>query len=570
MAVEIVIPMLGVTVEQGTVVQWLKKPGEKVAKGEILFVVETEKVTTEVESPATGILGPILVPDGQEVPILTVVSHILEEGESADEIPQPQEQPAPAAQQADSGQIAQAERPVQPVQAAPQQGVTEVVLPMLGVTVEKGTITQWLFKEGDTVVQGQSLFVVETEKVTTEVEAPVSGVLAKILFGEGVEADLLTVVAYITDPGVDPGIIGSAAAPASAPAQAAQPAAPPVPQAKPSVSASGIIRAVPAARKLANEKGLALESVSPTGPTGEILYKDVQNALSAQPKASSLAKFEAAASGVNLADVQGTGVRGRIMREDVRGAAQASCPQTAAVQESGSPKIVPMDNMRKVIARRMCESKFSAPHIYFFMDVCLNPLLTFRKQILTQFEESSGIRISVNDFMLKAVALCLRDFPELNASCMGEGSGDSVRYNTQINVGLAVALPGGLIVPALLDVDKAGLADVARQRSDLVARARAGKLTVDEMTRGTFTISSLAQSGVRQFTAIINPPQSAILSVPATRQELYLDEGQVKQRNVTTLGLSVDHRIVDGSMASDFLQRLKDKLENPAFTFLNI
>ncbi len=270
---------------------------------------------------------------------------------------------------------------------------------------------------------------------------------------------------------------------------------------------------------------------------------------------------------MNLAEVRGSGVRGRIMRDDVRGARRPESPDQAATDGDG---IVPMDNMRKVVARRMCESKFSAPHIYFFMDVRLDPLLAFRRRVLTRFEKSVGVRISVNDFLIKAAALCLREFPEVNASCEGGGSGDAVRYNGRVNVGLAVALPSGLIVPALADVDEAGLGDVARQRSDLVARARDGKLTMGEMTRGTFTISSLARSGVRQFTAILNPPQAGILSVPATREELYLEDGEAKARKVATLGLSVDHRIVDGAMAADFLDSLKDKLENPAFTFMNI
>ncbi|WP_051261072.1 2-oxo acid dehydrogenase subunit E2 [Desulfovibrio inopinatus] len=565
MAVEIVIPMLGVTVEHGTVVQWLKQEGDSIEKGEILFVVETEKVTTEVESPASGILGPILIPEGKEVPILTVVSHVLEAGESSPATPVASAQettPAPVSETPSTTQE----------QVVPAQGVTEVVLPMLGVTVEKGMITQWLHHEGDTVQQGEPLFIVETEKVTTEVEAPASGVLAKILYGEGVEADLLTVVAYIAEPGTDFSGLGDIT-PSSATQGDENVTAPcTVQHSTPNVSDSGIVRAVPAARQLAKDKCIALETVSPTGPTGEILYKDVQAAIAQQPKASSLAKVEAAAQNVNLAEVQGTGVRGRIMRADVQNAVQAetSHAQTAVPTASNGSNVVPMNTMRKVIARRMCESKFGAPHIYFFMDICLDSLLTFRKQVLAQFELDTGVRISINDFLLKAVALCLREFPEINASYEGGGAGEAIRYNERINVGMAVALPGGLIVPALADVDTAGLAEVAQQRSDLVARARDGKLTIDEMTRGTFTVSSLAQTGVRQFTAILNPPQSGILSVPATREELYLEDGQVKQHKVTTLGLSVDHRIVDGSMAADFLKSLKIKLENPAFTFLKI
>ncbi len=258
--------------------------------------------------------------------------------------------------------------------------------------------------------------------------------------------------------------------------------------------------------------------------------------------------------------MEGSGVRGRIMRADV--AARVERPGGAAGREFGSK--IPMSTVRKVIARRMSESAFTAPHIYFFTEVWMDPLLEFRAKIVAEFEKHFAMRPSVNDFLIKAVALNIVDFPMLNAQIKGE----EIHIMPEINIGLAVAVDEGLIVPAIAQADRAGLVEIIRQRTDLVARARKGRLTLAEMERGTFTISSLAQYDITHFTAILNPPQSGILSVGKTDEKLVLVDGQVKVKRITMLGLSVDHRIIDGAVAADFLQNLKGKLETPAFHFL--
>jgi pyruvate dehydrogenase E2 component (dihydrolipoamide acetyltransferase) len=441
--------------------------------------------------------------------------------------------------------------------------VTEVVIPMLGVTVEKGKIIEWLKDEGDSVVRGESIFIVEADKVTTEVESPATGVLAKILIPVGEEVPVLTVVGLITEPGekipadyplkpTSVAAVEAAARPASAVAETAPPTAP---------ALGGPIPIMPAARKLAGEKGLNIETLTPTGPDGVILLRDVE-AASAAPaaKISSLAQRLAAKEGVSLEGIEGSGVRGRIMRKDVESA-------WVEARRPGLGKVIPMATMRQVIARRMSESAFSAPHIYFFTEVGLDPLLNFRHEILPEFEKEFGLRLSINDLLIKAVALNILDFPILN----GRVQGEEVHIAADVNICLAVALDDGLIVPAIANADSAGLVDIIRQRQDLVKRARAGKLTIEELERGTFTISSLAQYDITYFTAILNPPQSGILTLGKTRDELYLnDEGAVKQRKIATFGLSVDHRIIDGAVAADFLQHLKYKLERPAFTFLSL
>jgi len=437
---------------------------------------------------------------------------------------------------------------------------TEVVLPMLGITVEKGKIVEWLKREGDSVQKGEIIFIVETDKVATEVESPASGILAKIVIPVNQEVPVLTVVGVITEPGEKLSETYEVA-PAAEPAPAAaleRPTAYALRETLPPPQPSGPARVMPAGRKLARDQGIDLSAVTGTGPDGVILLRDVRAAVSgAGMKASTLARRLAEKEGTPLAGIAGTGVRGRVMVSDVE----------RAVADARSPdfgKVIPMDNIRRVIARRMSESAFTAPHIYFFADVAMDPLLGFRKQVSEDFEKKFGLRPSVNDFLIKAVALNILDFPIMNAQARGQ----EIHVQPEINVGLAVAMDNGLMVPAIAQADRAGLADIARQRMDLVRRARAGKLTADEMGRGTFTISSLAQYDIVCFTAILNPPQSGILSIGKTREELYLDKGEVKARTIATFGLSVDHRIIDGAVAADFLQNLKWKLERPAFTFL--
>jgi pyruvate dehydrogenase E2 component (dihydrolipoamide acetyltransferase) len=440
--------------------------------------------------------------------------------------------------------------------------VTEVVIPMLGVTVEKGKIVEWLKNEGDSVVRGESIFIVEADKVTTEVESPATGILAKILIPVEEEVPVLTVVGLITEPGEeipDDYPIKPVSVPA---AEAARPIPAAVETTSPTAPAfSGPIPIVPAARKLAREKGLSIETLTPTGPDGVILLRDVETAAAAPAaKISSLAQRLAAKKGVSLDGIEGSGVRGRIMRRDVENA-------WVEAKRPGLGKVIPMASMRQVIARRMTQSAFSAPHIYFFTEIGLDPLLDFRHEILPEFEKEFGLRLSINDRLIKAVALNILDFPILNAQVTGQ----EIHIPAQVNICLAVALDDGLIVPAIANADRVGLVDIIRQRMDLVKRAYAGKLTIEELERGTFTISSLAQYDITHFTAILNPPQSGILTLGKTRDELYLnDEGAVKIRKIATFGLAVDHRIIDGAVAADFLQNLKHKLERPIFTFLSL
>lgn len=335
------------------------------------------------------------------------------------------------------------------------------------------------------------------------------------------------------------------------------------------VSRSRGVRAMPAARFLARSLGVDLREVRGSGPEGVILKRDLAaladrprtaaSPAGPQPYASSLARRLAEQKGVSLEGLQGSGPRGRIGKDDVLAAAHAPAAAGPALGES-----IPASNMRKTIARRLSGSAFTAPHVYFFSEVAMDRLLELQGELKPELEERHGVRLSVNDLLIKGVALTLREFPYLNASFDGE----QISIWSEINVGLAVALAEGLIVPAIARADSAPLWEIAAQRSDLVERARARRLEAHEIERGTFTISSVAQYEVSHFTAIINPPQSAILSVGKTREVPVLENGMLRAARVANLGLSVDHRIIDGAVAAQFLTALKRRLENPSLMFI--
>ena len=457
----------------------------------------------------------------------------------------------------------------------------EVVLPALGLTVEKGTILKWMKEEGDDVNKGESLYEVEADKVTTEVESPSSGILRKILVPEGVEVPILTVVAVITDQAeslpekyLTMGV--------SKPEEKEEIAFSPQVQEVPGLVSPGPagIKALPAARLLAKERGVDLSLIKGSGPGGTILLNDVEafSAKGSKPGPEVLvppaAGKPAEREGIPLDSEQESGISGRVMNADVIEAKAGIKPSEiepapARIQPVPFSKyqlgqVIRMNSVRKVTARRMTQSKFTAPHIYFFNDVDMEKLLALRQEIVDDLEKKEGIRVSINDFLIKAVALTLREYPIINSMV----SGEEIQIFSEINVGLAVATEDGLIVPAIPKADQLGLGEIARYRADLVERARKAKLTIEEMERGTFTISSLAQFDITFFTAILNPPQSGILTLGKVEERPVVKNGQVVILRMMRQGLSVDHRIIDGAVAAQFLQSLKNKLEKPSYTFM--
>jgi len=443
----------------------------------------------------------------------------------------------------------------------------EVIIPAMGLTVEKGTILEWLKSEGDKVEKGEPILEVQADKGATEVESPASGILRKILIPKGIEVPIFTVVGVITavDEELPEKYLVEKPAPAAVPE-------PPVPveaveaverPLEPVKREPGEVKAAPAVRKLASEHDIDLSLIAGSGPEGTILKRDVEDYVARvlagekeRVKASPIARKLAQRGGIELTAVTGSGVGGRIMKKDVLAAGAEKEVEEKPIFKFG--ETVPMTKMRRVIAQRMTAS-FTAPHIYFFNEVNMQKLLKLRNDILPDFEKRFNIRISVNDFLIKVVALTIRDYPILNATV----ADDQIKIFPEINVGLAVALDEGLIVPAIPNADKMGLEEIAVTREDLTNKARAGKLTVEEIGRGTFTVSSLAQYDITFFAAILNPPQSGILSVGKTEEKPIAIDGEVVIRPMMNIGLSADHRIVDGQVAAAFLREIKEKLENP-------
>ncbi len=399
----------------------------------------------------------------------------------------------------------------------------EVIVPALGEVVEEVVILRWLKSEGERVQKGEPLFEVESEKVTTEIPSPGAGILGKILFPKGSRVPVTKVVAVLLAEGET--LPGDYKGPAGAPAAAQIPSA----AAGPAATAAERIRVAPVAKKMAEKEGIDLSKVTPTGPHGTIMKKDVEDYLAM-----------------------------------IRSSKEAPKAAPAALAAAPGGRTVPLTMMRETIAKRMAKSSSTVPHIYLFCEIGMDALLGMRETLKATHKESTPYPISINDFILKAVAVTLREFPYLNAQYK-EGS---IRFSEEVNVGLAVAIDEGLTVPAIPAADRLGLREIARLRTDLVERARQGKLQKTEIERGTFTVTSLASFGVTYFTAIINPPQSGILSIGTTQEKLVLKEGKVEVLRFAVFGLSIDHRAADGAYGAAFLDALKKKLENPVSTFL--
>jgi pyruvate dehydrogenase E2 component (dihydrolipoamide acetyltransferase) len=403
----------------------------------------------------------------------------------------------------------------------------EVIVPALGEVVEEVVILRWLKAEGERVRKGEPLFEVESEKVTTEIPSPGDGILGKILFPEGSRVKVTKVAAVLLSEGE---ALPSAFQVSQPPAAAA---VAPSGVGGPSPKGEEKIRVAPVARKMAEKEGVDLSKVKPTGPHGTIMKKDVEDYLAQMRR-----QKEAAPS-----------------------------PPPAPIFSPAAPaggRTVPLTMMRETIAKRMAKSASTVPHIYLFSEIEMDALLQMREMLKASHKESTPFPISINDFILKATAMTLREFPYLNAQYQD----GSIRLIEEINIGLAVALEEGLTVPAISSTDRLGLREIAQQRMDLVERARQGKLQKAEIERGTFTVTSLASFGICYFTAIINPPQSGILSIGMTQEKLVMKEGKIEVCRFAVFGLSVDHRVADGAYGAAFLEALKKKLENPLIAFL--
>lgn len=431
----------------------------------------------------------------------------------------------------------------------------EVLMPALSPTMTEGTLARWLKKEGDAVKSGDVIAEIETDKATMEVEAVDEGKLGRILVPGGTAGVKVNApIAVILGEGEDVSMIKAP------PASAA-----PLPNPPPPGSSSEAV-----ARFGAGEGTKKAVAASPSpASAGEGRGGGAAATATQRIAATPLARRLAAEKSLNLSALQGSGPYGRIIKRDIDNARTTSAAPVATVANSGGPVVtnplgqaftaLPNNNIKKVTARRLLESKQTIPHFYLSVDCRIDQLLAMRKRI-----NETGVKVSVNDFVIRAVALSLREIPAANASW----TDDAVLQFTDVDVSVAVATPNGLITPIVKKADGKGLAAISAEMKDLAERARLGKLKPEEFMGGGFTISNLGMFGIKEFAAIINPPQSCILAVGAGDQRPVVVDGRIEIATVMTCTLSVDHRSVDGAVGAQFLGAFKKRIEDPALMLL--
>lgn len=444
-----------------------------------------------------------------------------------------------------------------------------IIMPKQGLLMEEGTITKWLAKEGEQTTEGAPLFEMETDKLTITMDSTATGTVLKILHPEGNTVPITQPIAIVGEPGEDiSGLLGDAPAatpraaekPRASAAEAA-PAAAPVPAVEHAPGER--VFSSPRARLRAEENGVDIAAVPGSGPDGLVVERDVQNYIANQPAVTPLAANQARIQGIDLSGLTGTGPNGKITTEDLHIASAAVEPAPAAEPIPGQltrgTRTEAMSGMRKVISRNMLTSKSTNAQTNHRMVVDMTAAVALRRQY-----KALGIKISYNDIIVRACAKALQDFPIVNASV----DGSDIVYHDYVNIGTAVSVPGGLIVPVIRDADIIGLTGIAAKSAELIEKAREGRLTEADYHGGTFTVSSLGMFDLDDFVAIINPPESAILAVGKIAKTPVVvtdDEGedQVVIKSMCALCLSYDHRIIDGAEAAKFLQKLKSYLQNP-------
>ncbi len=530
MPTEVVMPQMGESITEGTITKWLKKPGDTVQRDEPLFEISTDKVDAEIPSPSAGTLKEIRIAEGATVQINTVVATIEEGGSGAGnpsaDTATPSAVDAPAATQGNpaAADVAAAGTKI-------ESGVgTEVLMPQMGESITEGTITKWLKKVGDTVQRDEPIFEISTDKVDAEIPSPVAGTLTEIKVGEGQTVTINTVVAVIGGGAAKAARAPAAAAPAPA---ASAPAATPAPAA----AAGDHPRSSPLVRKIARENEVDLTQVAGTGSAGRITKSDILGHLEGGAK-------PAAAAPAAPAPV----------------AAKPAAPAPAQPQPG---ELVPMTKMRSIIAQRMVESKRTSPHVHTVFKVDMTRIVKLREKEKSKYEQRNGVKLTYMPFITRAAIVALRKHPIVNASIEGE----AVRYNKNINIGIAVALDWGLIVPVLKQTEEKNFLGIARGIVDVADRARGKKLAPDEISGGTFTLTNSGIFGEQFGTPIINQPQSAILGIGGLNKEAEVitdKEGNdfIAIRSIQRFALGFDHRIVDGADAGKFMSDFKAYLEN--------
>ena len=537
MAILVNMPRLSDTMEEGVVAKWLKQVGDKIEEGDILAEIETDKATMEFESFNEGTLLHIGVQEGETSPVDVLLAIIGEEGEDISEILNG----AAATSQEVTSEDTTKEISKEQSDTAIPEGVQVISMPRLSDTMEEGTVASWLKNIGDKIEEGDILAEIETDKATMEFESFYEGVLLYIGVGEGESAKVDSLLTIIGPEGTDVSALVTA-------------------HKEGTISSDTIETTTEASTTETVQIEEQTAEVSKSNNTGGRIF------------ASPLAKKIAKDKGINLADVKGSGENGRIVKKDVENYTPA--PAAAAVEatptqttQTATPlatytpvgeesyEEVKNSQMRKVIAKRLGESKFTAPHYYLTIELDMDSAIASRKTI----NALPDTKVSFNDMIVKACAMALKKHPQVNTSW----NGDTTRYNHHIHVGVAVAVDDGLLVPVLKFTDQMSLTQIGSTVRDLAGKARTKKIAPNEMEGSTFTISNLGMFGIQEFTSIINQPNSAILSVGAIEQKPVVKDGLIVVGNTMKVTLACDHRTVDGATGAQFLQTVRAYIENP-------
>ena len=533
------MPRLSDTMTEGTVATWLKKVGDKVSEGDILAEIETDKATMEFEAFTAGTLLHIGINEGETAPVDSLLAIIGKEGEDISGLLSGDNStPATTEVKAEAPALAETQPTTENSQPTTlPKGVVVVTMPRLSDTMTEGTVATWLKKVGEEVKEGDILAEIETDKATMEFESFNAGTLLFIGINEGQSAPVDSVLAIIGPAGTDINGIAEnykkgGATPDTTPLATEQAAkAAPVAEATQTAD-GGRIFASPLAKQIAKDKGINLSQVKGSGENGRITKSDIENFTPSAAAAPSQASHPTTDNQQPTTSVQPFVPAGEKFSEEIKNS-----------------------QMRKTIARRLAESKFTAPHYYLTIEVSMDEAMKSRAVINTV----PDTKVSFNDMVVKACAMALKKHPQVNS----QWREDAMIINHHVNIGVAVAVEDGLVVPVLNFTDQMSLSQIGAAVKDLAGKAKNKKLTPAEMDGSTFTVSNLGMFGVQSFTSIINQPNSAILSVGAIEEKPVVRNGQIVVGNTMTLTLACDHRTVDGATGAQFLQTLRIYLENP-------
>ncbi|MFA6470029.1 MAG: 2-oxoglutarate dehydrogenase, E2 component, dihydrolipoamide succinyltransferase [Bacteroidota bacterium] len=537
--VDVIMPQMGESIAEGTISKWHKKVGDKIAKDETLLEISTDKVDSEIPAPAAGVVAELLFQETTTVGVNTVIARINTDVNATVSAVAPL--PLPVASKA--APVTESTPAV--AVSAPQPSVSsgtlvDVIMPQMGESIAEGTITKWHKKIGDKIAKDETLLEISTDKVDSEIPAPAAGVLAEILFPEQTTVGVNTVIAKIA---TGAGVI------VSAPETAPNPA--------------------PTVETVSAQQSITV--------TQQVIHEPVPGGRFYSPLVLNIARTE----GVSMSELEsipGTGSNGRVSKNDIltyvrekKSGTLASPSQKIAPPSYSSPKpaapitytagrvdLIKMDTMRKAIAEHMVRSKHTSAHVGSLSEADLTTIVKFREKNKAAFEKREGFNLTYTPFFLDAVVKAIKDFPMLNSSV----DGDTIIVRKDINLGVAVALENGLIVPVIKNAEQKNLAGIARSLNDLANRARSKKLMPDEVTGGTFTVTNPGGYGNLYGFPIINQPQVAILGVGAIKKRPVVIDDAIAIRSMVYISMSYDHRIIDGALGGMFMQKVVYYLEN--------